>query len=205
MTLKKSLTRDSFPKFSACWITLLTRPNCAGGNVVQAAHLIAAATGQSRIGRRRDAERAEVGRCHEHVVRDQVIAEPVAVVARGHRDAGPQLVLDFGREVPVVAARAVSEQGIVGIARGRRDAAEVLIGHRAALAVHAAVGEVAVRERSCRDAGRPPDRTSRSTSRLTELIEVWIGLLFWVIAMPVFATYRPSATLIAVRPLPKRS
>ena len=106
-------------------------------HVVQAADLVAAAAGQPRVDRRRDAERIEVRRRHQRVVGDEEAAEPVAIVAAGHRHAGPQLVLHFGREVPVVAARAVADQRVVGIAGGGEVAAEVLVRHGAALAVHA--------------------------------------------------------------------
>jgi hypothetical protein len=41
--------------------------------------------------------------------------------------------------------------------------------------------------------------------RFTMLIEAVIGLIAWVIVTEVLSTKRPSAALIAVRPLPNRS
>ena len=72
-------------------------------------------------------------------------------------------MLHFRREVPVVAAGAKTEQGVVCIARGECEPAEVLIGQRAALAVQRAVRQVAVRDvvAACED--RRPDRSCRST------------------------------------------
>ena len=41
--------------------------------------------------------------------------------------------------------------------------------------------------------------------RVTELMDVWTGLLAWGTVMADFETYRPRATFRAVRPVPKMS
>ena len=81
-------------------------PHLARVQVVETAHLIAAATREARIRRHRDAERIVVrGRRQQIVGHDEVTEDP-AVVAGLQRDIRPQLGLQRPHELPVIGARA---------------------------------------------------------------------------------------------------
>src|SRR6185503_10363071 len=67
-------------------------------------HRIAAAVGQPRILRCDEAEDVEVAGSQRQVVDDLEVAVPAAEVAHVERDARKNLVLDTGRELPVVPA-----------------------------------------------------------------------------------------------------
>ncbi len=80
----------------------------ARADVVQAAHLIAAAVRQARIGWRGHAEGTVVGRRHRQVVGDREVAEPVVVVAAGDRDARRGARAALRRRYPSCTGRAAN-------------------------------------------------------------------------------------------------
>ncbi len=116
-TLKKSLRLSNSPNGSRAVTRFATCPNLIWLDVGSAAHIVAAAARQPRIERCLDAERVVVRRADEQVVGHALaaaglarVAAVVVVVAAGDRKPGPELVLDFGREVPVGVALAVAFQ-----------------------------------------------------------------------------------------------
>ncbi len=113
-------------------------------HVGHAADLVAASAGQVRIERRRHAVGIEIVRSPELVIGRGEVAIPVAVIARAHRHAVAQLVLDFRSEVPVRVTDAPSAQHVVRRVRRGAEPAEVRIRHRTAFAVGPAVLQIAV-------------------------------------------------------------
>ena len=114
-----------------------------GRDVVQPAHLVAAAVGQRGIGRRRDAVRTVVLRRDPLIVRHNQIPVPPPEVAHAQRDILAQLVLQARRELPVVSA---DRPRVVAQARLGDRGAEVGILNRGALAVRAEIDEIALRQ-----------------------------------------------------------
>ena len=102
-------------------VVVLRQAHLRRADVVEPADRVAAAVGQPRIGRRRDAERVEVGGRQVEVVGDAEVAVPAAEVADIHRDAPGDLPLHAGRELPLVGPRvpAVQHRGVV-VQAGRR-------------------------------------------------------------------------------------
>ena len=115
-------------------------------DVVEPAHVEAAAARQPRIARRRHAVGAEVGRRHGEVVGHQEVAEPVPVVAGRDRHGRSELPLHLGGHVPVVGADAESLQHLVRIARRDAGPPEVLVLIGTALAVGGRAPQVALRD-----------------------------------------------------------
>src|SRR5688500_784720 len=95
--------------------------------IEQRADRLTTAAGQTGVARSDDAERAVVGRGDERVVGHREVAVDATEVADIDADAGEQLVLDAGRELPVVTALAPADEDvrIVGGARDRLAEAQV--------------------------------------------------------------------------------
>ena len=112
-------------------------------DVEQPGQHIAAAAGEPRVGRRRDAVLIVVGCAHGAVLDGREVAEPGPPVSGFDRHARQDLLLHARGELPVVEAVAGQRVPVVGPAGD--GASEVGIPHRAALAVPCRVRQVAIR------------------------------------------------------------
>ena len=116
----------------------------SGLDVVQAANLIAAATRQAAVFRRRDAVRVVAGRGNGLVIGREVPAVPRAEIADVQRQTLRQLVLERDRRLPVVELLVEAGQRIGSVARRQPRPPEVLIRPRAALPVGRRVQLIAI-------------------------------------------------------------
>ena len=115
-------------------------------DVVEAAHRVTAAVGQSRVDRCRNAVGSVVRRSHRQIVCHTIVASRIVIVTSGQRDAGSQLPLHFRREVPVVRTVAETRDHIRRPDRRDVGPSEVRVRDRSAFTVGREVRQVTVGE-----------------------------------------------------------
>ena len=160
-------------------------------------HRVAAAIGQTRVGRRRQRERLVVGRAARQVVGDEAVGgarsrPPAAVVADLHRHARQHLLLHVDAPLPVVLPDAPAAQQLrVDLRDVLGGATEVqVVARQRAARVHASASPGSGRPGSCRSQSITKSRSLSVQLRSSTWRTVLAAGLFCVYTLSLVAASR---------------